>query len=289
MSEPAPGLYGLVGHPVAHSRSPLIHRRFAAETGERLDYVLINIPPGGFVHGVGEFRDRGGLGLNVTLPYKGEALEYATELSERARRAQAVNTLAWREDGGVLGDNTDGAGLVRDIEHNLGFAIGGARVLLMGAGGAARGALPPLVDAVPREIVIANRTASRARRLAETGAGPVPVTGGGYGELEGPFDLVVNATSASLAGEVPALPDDAIGAATLCYDMMYEAGLTVFLRWARDRGAGGLADGTGMLVEQAAESFALWRGVRPDTAGALAEVRAALGAGAPGDGVQPNR
>lgn len=230
------------------------------------------MPPGGFDPALAEFLAAGGRGLNITVPHKLAAFAAAERLTPRARRAGAVNTLAVQPEG-LLGDNTDGAGLLRDLLANLGVAVAGRRILLVGAGGAARGALPSLLDALPREIVIANRSADKALTLAAEFAPAGPVTGAGLAAAHGPFDLVINATSASLAGEVPALPEDAVGPATFCYDMAYGAKPTSFLRWADARGAGGVADGVGMLVEQAAESFELWRGVRPPTAPVLAELR----------------
>ena len=257
-------LYGVIGHPVAHSRSPRIHGLFAEQTGQRIRYEAIDAPPGAFARIAGEFRQRGGLGLNVTLPYKEDACRLATRLTDRARQAGAVNTLAWK-DAEVLGDNTDGIGLVRDLEDNLGFAITGSRILLAGAGGAALGAVGPLLAHGAARVVIANRTAERATALVARFGSPARLEASPYGELTGPFDLIVNATAASLAGQVPPIPARAAGPGTYCYDMMYAAEPTPFLRWAEARGAGGSADGLGMLVEQAAESFALWRGVRPDT------------------------
>jgi shikimate dehydrogenase len=276
VSEAAPDRYAVVGHPVAHSRSPFIHARFAAATGQRLRYDRIDIPPGEFVRIVDGFAADGGKGLNVTLPYKFEALAYAGRLTDRARDAGAVNTLAWGDRGEVLGDNTDGAGLVRDLGENLGFGIAGARILLLGAGGAARGALAALTEAGPGSVAIANRTHARAIGLAADFAGRGDVTACEYPRLDGRFDLVLNATAASLEDAVPPVPTAVIGPGTLCYDMMYGAAPTAFLRWAAASGAGRCADGIGMLVEQAAESFALWRGVRPETAPVLAELRERL-------------
>jgi shikimate dehydrogenase len=268
----APDRYAVFGHPVGHSRSPWIHARFAELTGESLSYEARDVPPGGFDTALAEFLAEGGRGLNITLPHKLAAFAAAERLTARARRAGAVNTLAAQPEG-LLGDNTDGAGLLRDLQANLGVAIEGRRVLLIGAGGAARGALPALLDARPREVLIANRSAGKAVGLAAEFATGGTVTGGGLEAAHRPFDLVINATSASLAGEVPALPGDAVGPATFCYDMAYGTERTSFLRWADERGAAGVADGTGMLVEQAAESFKLWRGIRPPTAPVLAELR----------------
>lgn len=271
-----PDLYGLVGHPVAHSRSRLIHRRFAAQTGEGIEYLLIDVAPGAFDSDVTAFRERGGKGLNVTLPYKGEAFQYVTRLTDRARTASAVNTLMWHDDGTLLGDNTDGAGLVTDLHRNLGINLAGQRILLMGAGGAARGAIAPLLATAPARLVIANRTVARATVLETDFARFGPLTACAYDALNERFDLIVNATSASLADQMPPLPAGTIGADTVCYDMYYTAGPTAFLRWAAESGCRRLADGTGMLVEQAAESFELWRGIRPDTAPVLTEIRRAL-------------
>ncbi len=268
----APDRYAVFGHPVGHSRSPWLHARFAELTGESLVYEARDVPPGQFETALAEFLQAGGKGLNITVPHKLAAFEAAARLTPRARRAGAVNTLAVTP-GGLLGDNTDGAGLLRDLQQNLGLALPGKRILLVGAGGAARGALGPLLDAGPCELVIANRHADKARALAADFSADGAVSGIGLGEAHGPFALVVNATSASLSGAVPDLPDDAVGPDTFCYDMAYGSGPTAFERWARERGAAGVADGRGMLVEQAAESFALWRGVRPPTAGVLAALR----------------
>lgn len=269
-------LYGLVGHPVAHSRSPMIHRRFAEQTGQRIEFELIDIEPGHFEQDVARFRERGGRGLNVTLPYKGDAFRFADRLSGRAMQAEAVNTLAWQEDGEVFGDNTDGVGLVTDLQANLHICLSGIRILLMGAGGAARGALGPLCAAQPGEIVVANRTCARAAALVRRWSGTTPVVACDYADLEGRFDLIINATSASLADEVPPLPGDIVDKDTAAYDMMYQPGPTAFMRWAATHGAATVADGVGMLVEQAAESFLLWRGVRPQTQAVREEIQRLL-------------
>ena len=271
----AADLYGLIGHPVEHSRSPLIHRLFADQTEQRIEYLLIDAPPGRFQSEVDRFRARGGLGLNVTLPYKLDAQRLCSRLTQRAAQAGAVNTLAW-QDGGLLGDNTDGDGLVRDLRDNLGVHVRGSRILLIGAGGAARGAIGSLLRAEPVELSIANRTADRALALAAEFSAAGPVRGRSFESLEDGFDIIINATSASLSDEVPAIPAAAVGPSTFCYDMMYSSCPTAFLRWARAGGAAGSADGLGMLVEQAAESFLLWRGVRPDTGPVLEEVRRGL-------------
>ncbi len=261
--------YAVIGHPVAHSKSPWIHAEFARATGQDIEYRRIEAPLEGFARVVDEFRAGGGRGANVTLPFKHQAFLYCRgELSARARAAQAVNTLIF-EAGGVRGDNTDGAGLLRDISLNLGRAIAGKRVLLMGAGGAAQGVLGPLLAAGPQRLVIVNRDAGKARALAQRGGAAAGV---GYAELGGAqFDLVINATSAGLAGEAPPLPAGAFAQGALGYDMVYGRD-TPFLAMARAAGAEA-CDGTGMLVEQAAESFLLWRGLRPDTAPVISALR----------------
>jgi len=260
--------YAVIGNPVAHSTSPSIHAEFARQTRQDLEYLRIEAPLAGFAHAVDEFRAAGGRGANVTLPFKDQAYRYCeSAVTERARVASAVNTLVF-ENGKVRGDNTDGAGLLRDITINLGRALAGKNVLLMGAGGAAQGVLGPLLGAQPLRLVIANRTAERARKLAQR----FGVAGGGYGDLRGAqFDLLINATAAGLAGEAPPLPPDSFAPGALGYEMVYGRD-TPFLAMARAAGAQA-CDGSGMLVEQAAESFLLWRGVRPVTAALLATLR----------------
>ncbi|MFN7753045.1 MAG: shikimate dehydrogenase [Pseudomonadota bacterium] len=261
--------YAVFGHPVAHSRSPEIHAEFARSTGQDIRYERILAPLDGFAAAVAAFRAAGGRGANVTLPFKHEACTLATELTMRASDAGAVNTL--RFDGErVLGDNTDGAGLVRDLEVNLQRPLRMARVLMLGAGGAAAGVLLPLLEAGIASLHIANRSPGRARALAGRHAGRGPsVSGGGLDDsMHGTWDVVINATSASLSGEMPSLEGLGFGEDALCYDMVYapdrQALPGPFLQAAREKGAR-IAEGMGMLVEQAAESFTLWRGVRPDT------------------------
>jgi len=269
--------YAVIGHPVAHSRSPRIHALFAQSVGHAIEYGLILGEPGHFREAVDRFRAAGGRGVNVTVPFKLDAFELASERTGRATQAGAVNTLAF--DGArVIGDNTDGAGLVRDIVRNRGFAIAGKRVLLMGAGGAARGVVLPLLDEQPASLAIANRTAAKAQALAERFATHViGVRGGGYDAFASErFDLVINATSASLARQLPALPEHAFAPEALAYDMVYGEAARPFLMHALGLGASAAADGLGMLVEQAAESFWLWRGVRPPTAPVLERLRADL-------------
>jgi shikimate dehydrogenase len=261
--------YGVVGHPVAHSWSPFIHGMFARQTAQALTYRLYDIPPEHFSDRVLQFAAQGGRGLNVTVPHKLAAAGLAEVLSERASRAGAVNTLSF-ENGRILGDNTDGAGLVRDISQNLGLTIAKRRVLIAGAGGAVRGVLAPLLELDPVELVIASRTADRALALVADFADLGPVRACALAELSlGSFDVVINATSAGLSGEIPAIPPESISAATTCYDMAYARSDTPFVRWARARGCARAVQGWGMLVEQAAESFEIWRGVRPDTASVL--------------------
>jgi len=268
-----PDRYAVIGNPVAHSKSPQIHAEFAHQTGQDLVYERLLAPTGAFIATAGAFRARGGRGLNVTLPFKGEAFRYAERLSESARAAQAVNTLKFEGDA-IIGDNTDGAGLVNDLVRNLGCAVAGARILLLGAGGAARGVIGPLLEQRPARLVIANRTPAKAQLLARGFRGDLET--GNYATLAGrQFDLVVNATSASLAGELPPLPRGVFARGALAYDMMYGRGETPFLAFARGEGAATLADGLGMLVEQAAESFFIWRGLRPDSAPVLKLLRQA--------------
>ncbi len=268
--------YAVIGHPVAHSKSPLIHSMFAAALGHTVDYSAVLAPLDGFAQTVRAFRDTGGKGMNVTLPFKLEAFALADTLSVRAQRAGAVNAFKFEADGTLAGENFDGEGLVRDIQHNLKRPVRGARVLLLGAGGGVRGVLGPLLAQSPADIAIVNRTADKATQLALAFRADGPVRGYAYDDLktagarggQAAFDIIINGTSASLDGEVPPLPDAAFAPGALAYDMMYGKGLTPFLAQARRAGAQ-VADGVGMLVEQAADSFAWWRGVRPDTAAAL--------------------
>ena len=270
----APDLYGVVGHPVAHSWSPFIHGMFARQTGEPVMYRLHDVPPEDFRVHVLDFFAHGGRGMNVTVPHKLAASALADELTPRAERAGAVNTLALQRDGRLLGDNTDGAGLVHDLRDNLAVTLGGRRVLIVGAGGATRGVIAPLLVLRPAALVIANRTAERAKAFAADFQDLGAVQGCGFEDVgDEPFDLVINATSASLSGVVPAIPPSVIKADSLCYDMAYSKGDTPFLKWARDNGCPHAVQGWGMLVEQAAESFQLWRGVRPQTAPVLEALR----------------
>ncbi len=270
--------YAVFGNPVAHSLSPAIHRAFAAQLGVDMSYTRQLVAAGGFNAAATEFFQGGGRGLNVTVPFKQDAYRFATRLTPRARRAGAVNTLALQRDSAVLGDNTDGAGLVSDITGNLGWSIVGKRVLILGAGGAVRGILQPLLAQNPRELVIANRTVAKAQQLVGEFASLGSMSAV---DLDGlvalkTFDVVINGTSASLGGDLPPLPDSLLAGAAWCYDMMYGAVPTVFMKWATEHGAVAVADGLGMLVEQAAESFFLWRGLRPATAPVIGAMRASL-------------
>ena len=264
--------YAVIGNPVSHSKSPLIHKMFAEQTGMDISYEAIEAPLDGFGATVETLRARGYRGCNVTVPFKFEAFDLATELSTRAQMALAVNTLSF--DGGIIrGDNTDGAGLVRDIEENSAIGLRGKRVLLMGAGGAAHGVMLPLL-AAGADITIANRTAEKARQLAAKFSGYGNTFASSYEALTGnQFDVVINATSSSLSDELPPLPTAIFAPRALAYDMMYGRE-TPFMVFARKNGAAIVADGLGMLVEQAAEAFFIWRNVRPDTKPVLAKLRA---------------
>ena len=274
-------LYCVFGNPIAHSKSPAIHAAFAQQTGEDLRYEARLAALDGFFAAISDFVAEGGRGANVTVPFKEEAYRRCDRLSDRAARAGAVNTLQF-VDGSVYGDNTDGAGLVRDIRVNLGRSLAGQRILLLGAGGASRGVIAPLLAEKPAALVIANRSPDKAQQLAaafaDLAAGVV-LSGGAFAQLAGQqFDIVINATSASLSGDSLPLPAGIFAPGSLAYDMMYGKGETPFLALARAQGAVHCADGLGMLVEQAAEAFTVWRGKRPETAGVLASLRAALSA-----------
>jgi shikimate dehydrogenase len=266
--------YAVIGHPIGHSKSPRIHALFAEQTGQVLRYEAVLAPLDGFARTVRDLVAQGYRGFNVTVPFKGEAFALADELTDRAQRAGAVNTLKVEDDGRLLGENTDGAGLVTDLTRNLGMDLRGRQIIMLGAGGAARGVLAPLLAQAPAALHIANRTGSRAEELARDFADLGPVTGGDLDSLQGRrAHLVINATSAGLNDQVPPLPDGLLYPDADCYDMMYGDRPTPFLRWAARHGAARTADGLGMLVEQAAESFALWRGVRPRTAPVIRALR----------------
>lgn len=261
-----PDFYAVVGNPIHHSKSPLIHKEFARQTQQDMQYNAILAPLNDFVGTVKIFQQQGGKGLNVTLPFKLEAYAISTRLTDRANVAQAVNTLKFDENHGILGDNTDGIGLIRDIEVNQGVTIAGKSILLMGAGGAARGVMLPLLERKPRLLSIANRTQAKAHALRAQFSSYGHILSGHYQDFAREnFDIIINATSASLRDELPSLPSGIFYVTTLAYDMMYSQDLTPFLKFAQQQGAHRLVDGLGMLVEQAAESFFLWRGIRPDT------------------------
>ena len=268
--------YVVFGNPIGHSKSPLIHRLFADQTGEDLEYSTLLAPLDNFSDCARGFFKQGH-GANVTVPFKEEAFRLADTLTPRARRAGAVNTLTELDDGTLEGDNTDGAGLVRDLAVNAGVELAGKRILVLGAGGAVRGVLEPLLAHKPLSLVIANRTVEKAEQLAREFADLGPVAASGFAWLQEPVDLIINATSASLAGQMPAIADSLVQpGATVCYDMMYAKEPTPFCAWASGLGAAKVLDGLGMLVEQAAEAFYVWRDVRPDTAPVLAELRRQL-------------
>jgi shikimate dehydrogenase len=261
--------YAVIGNPIGHTKSPLIHGLFALETRQDMSYTAIEGPVSpreAFAETVSAFRAAGGKGMNVTAPFKLKAFAMADERSERAELAGAANALRF-EDGRIVAENFDGVGLVHDIEVNLDLPMSGKRVLILGAGGAVRGALLPFLAARPAELVVANRDVTKAEALAAQVGAPGPLLACGYRDLEamGRFDLVVNATSASLIGELPPVPPNVFSPKGTAYELVYGKGLTPFLRLARNAGVLGVADGVGMLVEQAAEAFAWWRGVRPQT------------------------
>jgi shikimate dehydrogenase len=261
-----PDRYALMGHPVSHSWSPFIHGMFARATLQHMQYRLIDVVPEKFRSEALQFFLDGGKGLNVTVPHKRAAAELVNELSTRAALAGSVNTIRLKGVGALIGDNTDGVGLVIDLERNLGLELAGRRILVLGAGGATRGIIGPLLERRPAALVIANRTLQRAAELASDFAGLGPLATSDFEAIEGAgFDLVINATSASLQGQMPVIPASVVGPATVCYDLAYAKGETPFTRWARELGAAAAYKGWGMLVEQAAESFLIWRGVRPET------------------------
>jgi shikimate dehydrogenase len=275
---PAVDQYGVFGHPVGHSLSPFIHGVFARETDQQMTYRAYDVAPEALSERVHSFFAEGGRGLNITLPHKVAAVEVAQELTGRAAHAAAVNTLALQDDNVVLGDNTDGVGLVNDLCDNLGLVITQRRLLILGAGGATRGVLAPLLGLEPAIVVIANRTRERAEALAAAFADLGVTQGVGFAYVgDTPFDIVVNATSASLSGDIPPIPPGAIGPETVCYDLAYGRSAMAFVRWAQQSGCALAVQGLGMLVEQAAESFRLWRGVRPQTAQVLAALKERIG------------
>jgi shikimate dehydrogenase len=272
--ETTPARYAVMGNPVAHSKSPHIHRHFAHQFGHNIEYTALWVDVDGFREAVEQFRDEGGKGLNITVPFKLEAFQLADNLSDRAKLAGAVNTIRFEPDGKIFGDNTDGTGLVHDLTKNLGAHLRNKKILVLGAGGAVRGVLGPLLRQNPAVLVIANRTVSKARELAKIFTPIGKVEACGYENLIGKrFDVVINGTSASLKGEIPPLPVNLFANDAVAYDMMYGDKPTPFLEWAMLNGAAIAVDGLGMLVEQAAESYLLWRGARPETKHIIAALR----------------
>ena len=271
-----PGRFAVVGNPIEHSLSPRIHAAFAQQGERQIDYRAQRVEVDDFESWVSAFFEKKGRGLNVTLPFKTRAFDMADTVSDRARLTGAANFLNVNEAGGIHADNTDGKGLLADVTANAGWTFEGARILVLGAGGAVKGVIPSLLDAGPAALMIANRTAERAETLAaEWAAAPIPVSGGGYAQAAGtPWDVIINGTSTGLSDEMPALPSETVLAeGCCCYDMAYGKGPTPFMRWAVEQGARDARDGLGMLVEQAAESFYLWLGEYPDTQPVIADLR----------------
>ena len=265
--------YGVMGYPISHSRSPVIHKLFAIQTRQALQYELLNVAPDKLERAVRQFQRTGGKGLNVTVPHKRAVAKLCDQLSERATAAGAVNTLVF-QDNEIFGDNTDGIGLLRDLAVNLGIEVSGTNILILGAGGATRGIVGPLLEMQPTSLVIANRTVSKAEKIVDRFEGQGPLSACGFDEVPGkePYDLIINATSAGVRGERPPYPAAAVGPKTICYDLSYAGKPTPFCEWARGMGCARAVMGWGMLVEQAAESFHLWRGVRPNTLPVLKQI-----------------
>lgn len=257
--------YAVIGNPISHSKSPFIHTEFAQQTKQDMDYIAREMPLDDLDSGLKQLQKEGFKGINITVPFKEMAWQLVTNKSEHAQRAGAINTLVFNDDGSYFGDNTDGIGLCRDLSDNNQVELTGKRILLLGAGGAARGVVEPLLSYSPQQLVIANRTASKAHDLARLFSEFGDVKGLGFDEITDRFDVVINATSASLHGEVPPLPDTLLNDGACCYDMMYSNTDTAFITWAKQHGAAKTIDGLGMLVEQAAEAFRIWRGIKPET------------------------
>lgn len=269
--------FAVVGNPVSHSKSPTIHSLFASQTGIELEYTRVELQPEEFEPFVRSFFAAGGKGLNVTVPYKESAFRVAESCSPRASLARAVNTL-YRSDGRLAGDNTDGIGLVNDLTRNHGITLTGSHILILGAGGAVRGALAGLAGMSVASVTIANRTEARARQLQHDFNGILPLQVITYTTpVAARYDLIINGTSSGLTGDVPPLPPDYITPGCRCYDMLYASADTPFVAWARRHGATAVFDGLGMLVEQAAESFRVWLDIRPDTREVIAALRRSLG------------
>lgn len=269
-------LYAVFGNPINHSKSPAIHRQFAEQTGQDMHYTKQLVNEGEFASAAQEFFAQGGKGLNITVPFKLDAFAFASKRTPRAERAGAVNTLAMLSDGSILGDNTDGIGMIHDM-HNLGWELQGKRVLILGAGGAVRGILQPLLEENPARVTIANRTLAKAEELAKNFLDLGDLQAKSFEQLTGDtFDIVINGTSASMQGELPPLPKNLLAQDACCYDMMYGAEPTIFLQWAKDNGATQIADGLGMLIGQAAEAFYVWRHIRPEVVPVITALRRQL-------------
>lgn len=273
--------YCVFGNPIAHSKSPLLHAEFSKQTKQDLSYTAQCIDLDSFSPSATKFFTEGGKGLNITVPFKHDAFEFASNLTQRAMRAGAVNTLFLNENNTIVGDNTDGLGLITDITHHLNWELNHTKILIMGAGGAVRGILEPFIQASPQSITIVNRTKEKAQLLANDFSDLFPVTACSYEELHTrinpqTFDIIINGSSASLAGELPPLPNNIIDEKTCCYDMMYAKELTLFLLWAKEHSAQAISDGLGMLVCQGAESFNIWRGIKPETKEVIKLIRTLL-------------
>jgi shikimate dehydrogenase len=278
--KPKPSSFAVMGNPVAHSKSPQIHSLFARQLDISMSYERIQVDVGGFDQAVSHFTAHGGAGLNITVPFKVEAWKLCqkgnNELSARAEQAEAVNTLKFRADNTVYGDNTDGAGIVADIENNIGLSLANSRVLIVGAGGAVRGILGPIIEREPSVITIANRTSSKASELVDRFSGSCNTSLQSSAleeDGDGEYDLIINGTAASLDNSLPGLPENCLSSETVIYDMMYSQQPTIFMQWALSNGAKQAYDGLGMLVEQAAESFYQWHGMRPQTAAVIEAIR----------------
>jgi len=262
--------YAVFGNPIEHSKSPFIHARFAEQTGQQLIYTAERVDAGDFNNAVARFAENNGKGLNITVPFKQDAWQLATHRSERAERAGAVNTLVINGVGDYFGDNTDGTGLARDLTRNHMLRLENKNILIVGAGGAVRGVIEPLLSSKPASLTIANRTKDKALQLAKDFSDLGNIRGCGLDEFgTDSYDIIINGTSASLSGELPSLPATLINENTFCYDMMYATEPTPFMCWAQQHGAKRVVDGKGMLVEQAAESFRIWRGCEPETASVI--------------------
>lgn len=266
--------YAVIGNPISHSKSPLIHTEFAKQTEQDMAYTAIEVPKDDFVNSLKQLRDVLKLkGINITVPFKEQAWQQVENKSARALRAGAINTIIFNQDGSMYGENTDGIGLCQDLTVNHAVSLKDKRILLLGAGGAARGVVEPLLAYQPKALFIANRTASKAEQLATIFAELGTVQGGGFSDITSQFDVVINATAASLQGDVPPLPDNLLAKNACCYDMMYSEQDTVFITWAKDHGAKKAIDGLGMLVEQASEAFRLWRDIKPATTSVIEMIR----------------